>query len=212
MNRYSTLYIIIALLLLYSCQTSQKAVDTMEDIEERAVEQTNAEEAENQELFARYRSQLSDVYASQKHDYPKAFLHRKNEGSNDNTPDYRGFRIQLISTRNVSVVDSVRTHFYQWLKKNPTTYKPRAHRLFRQPYYRVHIGDFQDRERAIIYSRLLKKEFPGAWVVHDRINPKLVPSDTLEMEFAADSITVRHDTTTARTDTLSIELDESSTR
>jgi len=44
--------------------------------------------------------------------------------------------------------------------------------VFRQPYYRVRVGNFKIRENAIEFSRILKNRYPDAWVVHDRIDPE----------------------------------------
>lgn len=211
MFRITTLLFLISVsVTIFSCKTTEETVDRMEEIEQKTAEKIEEEkEGSRGDLLDRYRSNLRDVYASQQHAYPEAFRQREEKMVEDEM-DYRGFRIQLISTRRVSIADSTEMTFLKWLNNNPTSYTPNSYTLFRQPYYRVHIGDFQDRERAIRYSRLLKSKFPAAWVVHDRIRPSRVPADSIDMTFASDSLAAKHDTMRTPTDTLSIDLNGSS--
>ncbi|MFW6348331.1 MAG: SPOR domain-containing protein, partial [Cyclonatronaceae bacterium] len=91
-----------------------------------------------------------------------------------------GFRIQLMSTTDIAVADSMSLEYYDWIETldaesisfSPV---PDAYITFRQPYYRVRIGDFRQRSQANTYLRLLRERFQGAWVVLDTIDPEMVP-------------------------------------
>lgn len=134
------------------------------------------------------RSSLSDVFNSQQHDMPAHLTEKASPERKVARDPHEGFRIQILSTRNMELADSVSVQYRTWADTTITGYKGKAYVSFKQPFYKVHIGDFQDRERAIRYSRLIKKKYPDAWVVHDRIEPDSAPADTVRFELAADTL------------------------
>jgi hypothetical protein len=79
--------------------------------------------------------------------------------------------------------DSTKDNFRAWADENIKGYSPEAYVTFRQPYYKVRVGDFRDQQKANNFSRMLKEEYPAAWVVHDRIEPEFLPADTTRIEF-----------------------------
>lgn len=90
----------------------------------------------------------------------------------------RGFRIQLMSTENVALADSMMLQYYDWageFEDHPFRIIPEAYVTFRQPFYRVRIGDFRRRSDANTYLAILRAHFPGAWVVIDTIDLTLAP-------------------------------------
>lgn len=135
------------------------------------------EEDEFDRFLADNRSFLSDRFAVLEQDIPEIFL-REVAREELETDPYAGFRVQILSTRSVSEADSVRDEFHAWANERIEGYAAEAYIYFRQPNYRVRTGDFQDRNAAIEFSRLVKNRYPEAWVVHDRIEPQNVPSDT----------------------------------
>jgi len=165
----------ITLMILFtSCaSTEETTVGTKDQSEQETVsKQANKQQELNLDS---YLSSLRDTYISSQHEIPEGFLtYRKNE-ENDEANNRNGYRIQIISTRDVSKADSVSQKFQIWSDSLDTYYKPQPYIIFRQPYFRVHVGDFQKRDTAITYSSIIKQEFPGAWVVHDRINLKYTP-------------------------------------
>jgi len=89
-----------------------------------------------------------------------------------------GFRIQLLSTESVALADSMSLEYYDWAGEFdaiPFDVLPEAYVTYRQPFYRVRIGDFQRRSDANTYLAILREQFPGAWVVMDTIDPELAP-------------------------------------
>lgn len=147
--------------------------------------------------LASYRSKLSDVYSTEHQEIPDVFTQKMN--TNENIDRYDGYRIQIISTRNVAIADSTKKHFSAWIDTLGVTYQPNTYIIFKQPYYRVHVGDFSQSNKAYDFSRIVKKKYPDAWVVHDRINPDRAPADTLKMEInknrahPSDSVQVQPD-------------------
>lgn len=179
MFRYLTFAFILLMAGLAACTTTEQAAERDDEPRrETAVEET--EEISNEELISKLnetRSRLSDTYLTQQHDIPEAFL-KKDTTDNSYSNPFDGFRIQVLSTRDINLADSVSTEFRLWADSTFANYVPNAYVFFRQPYYKVHIGDFQNRQRANTLSRIIKQKYPEAWVVHDRIDPESVPADT----------------------------------
>jgi hypothetical protein len=82
-----------------------------------------------------------------------------------------GFRVQVISTADVSEAENARRELTNWLHDEVPQYDAESYLLFRQPFYRLHVGNFRSRADAIEFSRIVKRKFPDAWVVHDQIDP-----------------------------------------
>lgn len=173
-----------------SCKSTEET--TREQDEPIVTEETSDSEAIA--LLDNTRSRLSDVYLTQKQDIPEIYLQADSAKEEVNRNPYDGFRIQILSTRKVEHADSVANSFRIWADTTIAGYSADAYVSFRQPYYKVHIGDFQQREQANQFSRLIKPQYPDAWVVHDRIEPDDIPADTATFEIkkpeplAADSV------------------------
>lgn len=121
------------------------------------------------------RSELDDAYPNDSKT-PEYFLKDSSSSGNRNIGNpYTGYRVQIISTRNKAAADSLAGSFRVWADDHLVGYFPQVYVTFDQPYYKVHVGNFQFQQRASHFTQLLKSKFPGAWVVHDRIEPKGVP-------------------------------------
>ena len=180
--RYILLAAVFALGLTAACSTTEQARKG----DERPEKETTAEFVEGTRenlatLLTRTRSRLSDVHFTQQHDIPDAFLKVDTTDNSYNNP-FEGYRIQILSSREVNVADSVSTQFRLWADTTLAGYTPKAYVFFKQPYYKVHVGDFQSRDKANNLSRIIKKKYPEAWVVHDRIDPSNVPADTARIK------------------------------
>lgn len=195
MNRIFTCTAFLMILFI-GCSTTEKATDTSGDSSEDTSTETDqpifnidaevaeaylAEEMDDfDRLLLENRSQLSDQFSSVEHDMPDVFL--KDFVITDQVVDqYAGFRVQLLSTRNVVEADATKDNFRAWADEHIEGYSPEAYVTFRQPYYKVRVGDFRDQQKANSFSRMVKDEYPGAWVVHDRIEPEFLPADTTEI-------------------------------
>lgn len=193
---------VLLMILLVSCSTTEKASkdssgsndgsdgsETTSDtnqpifnldpeiIEEYLAENMN----ESDRLLFENRSSLSDQFASIEQDMPEAYT-IEFVVTDQIVDQYAGFRVQLLSTRSVVEADSTKDNFRAWADENIKGYSPEAYVTFRQPYYKVRVGDFRNQQKANNFSRMLKNEYPAAWVVHDRIEPDFLPADTTQIE------------------------------
>ncbi|MDZ7757371.1 SPOR domain-containing protein [Rhodohalobacter sp.] len=179
--------------LLLSCSTTESVTEDDDrngterspylEISDEALEEFALEELDEFErtLYLN-RTRLTDRFATIQHDMPELFT-REVAVEERETDQFAGYRVQILSTRDVIHADTTRDNFVAWSDTTMEAYKPNAYIHFRQPYYRVQAGDFQNREKAIEFSRLIKQQYPEAWVVHDRIEPQNVPADTTTFRF-----------------------------
>lgn len=179
-RKFLTVSLILLFMGILGCSTTDKSVEDRPPSD--IVDTTGVETGEAptlQILLNNNRSSLSDVYVSQTHDMPEHFLKTDSSSLSPNGNPFDGYRVQILSTRNLQRADSLRERFRLWADSTISGYTPPAYVSFRQPHYKVHIGDFQRREQANKFSQLIKTKYPDAWVVHDRINPSEVPADTV---------------------------------
>lgn len=92
-------------------------------------------------------------------------IRAKEQGAN---AALEGFRVQLYSGGDLEEANKVRADF---LELYPGF---NAYRLWIQPTFRVRAGDFPTRNEAMMFMNEIRKDFPGAFVVPDRIErPKV---------------------------------------
>ncbi len=128
-----------------------------------------------------FRTRLSDAYAYRENQIPEEFNQIKVEQKEEKNL-YEGYRIQIFSGEHVSNADTVAANFRAWADTTLVGYQPETYVFFKTPYYRVHVGDFHERNRAISFSNIVKRYFRDAWVVYDRVEPARVPADTTVIE------------------------------
>ncbi|MDI6401921.1 SPOR domain-containing protein [Balneolaceae bacterium ANBcel3] len=138
---------------------TQRAEEIMEELPELSID------------LQHYRSRFRDQHHLAYNYIPDSLLEQPAEESRHQRPDNRGFRIQLISTRDARYADEMRADFQEWIRA--VTSPPHAHAYieFQQPFYRVQIGDFRDREAALDFTDFIRLRYPDAWVVHSQIHP-----------------------------------------
>lgn len=120
----------------------------------------------------RYRSRLSDVQITVHNEVPAHFHYSADE--NRQQSSNRGFRIQILSTQDARFADDLRRDFDSWIRDVSSAPYPHSYLEFQAPYYRVHIGDFIDRNKASEFNQFVRLRYPEAWVVHSRIHPARV--------------------------------------
>lgn len=140
-----------------------------------------------QQLLDETRSTLADVEESDQLEVPSHFAQEASSNSAVSGNPYQGFRIQLISTRSVEEADTLSNQFLEWIESEALGYRPEAYVFFKQPYYRVHVGDFQSKARAADFTKLVKQKYPDAWVVPDRIVPANVPPEDVTFSTEEDT-------------------------
>ena len=185
--------IILALIIAIGCATSETVSDSDDstqndrspyfNIDDEAVEEFVLEELDEfeQQLYLN-RNRLTDQFSNIQHDLPEEFT-REVAIEESEEDRYAGYRVQILSTRDVVHADTTRDNFVAWADTTMQGYKPNAYVHYRQPYYRVRAGDFSSREKAIEFSRLIKQEYPEAWIVFDRIEPDRTPADSTIFRF-----------------------------
>lgn len=170
--------IFILLITAVACSTSEQTVrEAMDEIRENYQD----EEVLSALNFENFRTQLSDSYAYRENQIPEAFNRIKVQ-QEEKKNLYEGYRIQIYSGQNMTGADTTAARFRAWADTTIVGYQPDTYVFFRAPYFRVHVGDFHDREKAIQFSNIVKRRFRDAWVVYDRVNPNNVPSDTTTIE------------------------------
>lgn len=83
----------------------------------------------------------------------------------------KGFRIQVFSARDQQVAQDFRTQLRRWWEKNrdaaPRSALPKDAPIiikYSQPYYRVRIGAFAERDVAETALEFVSKEYPKAFI------------------------------------------------
>ena len=83
---------------------------------------------------------------------------------------YKGYRLQVISTTGRDRAQSVKTDL---MNKFP---EQKSYLLFQSPYFKVRIGNFVKKEDANNFRKQLSRYFPqGVYIVEDAI--EYVPGD-----------------------------------
>ncbi|SMO90494.1 SPOR domain-containing protein [Fodinibius sediminis] len=186
------LYLTISLLsfafIFSACSTSRQAADGGPSDAEMADEGMTEEEARAlQQLLDENRSALADLQQSDEVEIPSVFTQEASTGSAVSRNPYQGYRIQLVSTRDVQQADTISSQFQEWIEAEALAYNPKAYVFFKQPYYKVHIGDFHSKEKAAAFTQLIKQKYPDAWVVPDRIIPANVPDEDVTFTTGQDT-------------------------
>jgi hypothetical protein len=171
-------------ILISSCGSSKKTAKKTPKTPSKTTSKKTSSKKILIALLNRDRSKLNDVFATQGNKIPKAFT-KKPDTRNIGNPN-KGFRVQIISTRNVANADSIAKGFRFWADSMITPHAPKVYVLFKQPYYKVRVGNFQFQQRALKLEKILKPRYPGAWVVHDNIKPNYVPPDTVSFKIEDD--------------------------
>jgi hypothetical protein len=83
----------------------------------------------------------------------------------------QGFRIQILSTQNRDDAEIMLENYKIWLASQQLDINPKGYIQFRAPFFRVHVGDFYDRNLALDLVTRMKGQFPDAWVVADTVDP-----------------------------------------
>jgi len=119
-----------------------------------------------------YRNRLADLQAGIRNEIPGHYIQpEKSEEERGRAEQNRGFRIQIISTQDARLADEIREDFEEWISSVSAPPQPRTYMVFQQPYYRVHVGDFLNRQRANEFTDFVRLRYPDAWVVHSQIHP-----------------------------------------
>lgn len=152
---------------------SEREVDdaTIREMEERA-EELLAELPELSVNLENYRSSFTDQQTVFRNEVPDIYL--QTIENDRQTQRNRGYRIQIISTQDARLAEEIREDFEDWISSVSAPPHARTYMEFQQPNYRVHVGNFSDRENAMEFTEFVRLRFPDAWVVHSQIDPARV--------------------------------------
>ena len=112
------------------------------------------------------------------HDVPDRLMEGKVTGGTSRV--VQGYRVQLFSAQDKREADRVYAQAVDWWERNrrdgtlDEVYSgdpadPPVYVVYRQPYYRVRLGNFATRTDALKVLRLLEQNFSRAFVVPDRV-------------------------------------------
>ncbi len=169
---------------MYACSGSQPIIQTDTPIEQEndtsvSITEPVTNPSSTNSYLDTYRSTLSDTYQNKSNSIPEGYATIKVIEENDDQKNlFEGYRVQIYSGQNVAFADTIASIFRAWSDTTIVGYQAETYTFFKTPYYKVHVGDFHDRNKAIYFSNLLKRRFREAWVVYDRVDPWRVPSDT----------------------------------
>jgi hypothetical protein len=154
------------LMLIASCTSTQTAIAPSED-------DTDTEELVSSEFsfgfdIQDYRIIPNDAFFSIENEVPSIF--QPDSTLISAASRNAGFRIQLISSQDMREVEDLRRVFNQWMFDEIHQYETETYILFRQPFFRLRVGNFRSRSEAIKFNNVVKRKFPGSWVVHDQID------------------------------------------
>jgi hypothetical protein len=176
-----SLNILVIGTLFFAC-TSSHSTTSDSEYEESETSESASVDSEISDSESALISRLSDTYSANNNDIPKEFARIKKETEVE-VYLTKGYRIQVYSGQDVFEADTIASRFRAWSDTTIVGYQAETYTFFKTPYYRVHVGDFHDRDKALEFSKLVKRLFRDAWVVYDTVDPYLVPADTVRIRF-----------------------------
>lgn len=116
---------------------------------------------------------ISSAYAQNEHaeviqDQKVDLLVDKHVFLNRHQFNLSGWRIQIFFDSGANSKKKASEALRQFNEKYPDT---DAYLSFKEPYYRVRVGDFRSRLEAEGFLRKVQAEYPNAFATNDYINP-----------------------------------------
>ena len=78
---------------------------------------------------------------------------------------FSGYRIQINFGQDRNQANKVRSDFTLKYPGIPT------YMSYQQPYFKVNVGDYRSKLEAVKNLNLIRKSYPGCFIVKDKINP-----------------------------------------
>lgn len=167
-----------AVLILAGCAGSRGTADEPRpDVDEPIVEEEEVIDHASYERFdpTPYREEDPEPTTLQ-HDVPASLMDGR--VATGGTRTLEGFRIQLFQTQDPTQAESLVDQATDWwlMQKQAgagsslfRTASPPVYNVWRQPYYRVRMGDFATRDAAEAALEEVRGRFQGAFIVPDRV-------------------------------------------
>ena len=157
--------------LLAACSTSTLVVSTTEGTSSSAsVDSIIVLDDYVPIDYSTVRAKANDPLPSVVNPYPAEYKTTRT-GSSART-SRQGYRVQLLSTQVRMEAEVMLENYTIWLASQRFSHPPKGYVQFKAPFFRVHIGDFYERNDALQLVKRLKNQFPDAWVVADTIDPE----------------------------------------
>ncbi len=162
--------IILAFFVVAGCSTSTQVVVTTPGVDDsNAVDSVFVDSDYITLDYASVRARVDDPLGSVTNPFPDDYrVVSTGTAAADNR---QGFRVQILSTQNRDDAEIMLENYKIWLASQSFEVNPKGYIQFRAPFFRVHVGDFYDRNLALDLVKRMKDQFPDAWVVTDRIDP-----------------------------------------
>ncbi|HEX7070454.1 MAG TPA: SPOR domain-containing protein [Rhodothermales bacterium] len=161
---------------LAGCAGSRKAADDTpagDELDEEVVEIVHADYEDFDPTPYRERAPESEALV---HDVPDRLMSGRVGSASVRTLD--GYRIQVFQTQDPSQADEYVDQATDWWFMQKQAGAPGSlfsresapvYSIWRQPYYRIRIGDFASRDAAEAALEEIRGRFSGAFVVPDRV-------------------------------------------
>lgn len=114
------------------------------------------------------------------HAVPARLLDGKMDTRNAGPRNVGGYRIQVYSSQNRNEADAKVEEIMRWWQNAHQSgelddiyphdaSEPPVYLVFRQPYYRIRVGNFATRAEATQFQRYIERHFPGAFLLPDTV-------------------------------------------
>jgi len=165
------------LLVLSGCGSIERVTDEEED----EAELSEAEALAQVETFDvdQYGLEAPERVVDIEHRVPAQLMEVRAGAGVERTVD--GFRVQIHSTDDRRAADDMYTRAEEWWDEkregeelraifdSAVPDEPPVYLVYRQPLYRVRVGDFRSQEQARELMQLLREEFGDAFVARSRV-------------------------------------------
>jgi len=112
----------------------------------------------------------STTYSDQRIEELGNQYREKNEKHND----YKGYRIQIVSISGAMSEERVKEAEKSFLDIYPEVM---TYRIYESPNFKLRVGDFENRVEAEKFFLEIRKDFPTAFVVLDKISVQALEGD-----------------------------------
>lgn len=166
-------YAVVALLLftLSACVPSTLRDGGEGEAEEREVDLSRYEDFDP----APYREEAPAVREEIEHDVPARLLSGRADAGVERT--VQGFRVQILSSKDRDAAERAAVQAEQWWREQAgeapgdlfAADDLPVYTVFRQPYYRVRVGNFTSRAEAERALEYLSKRYSDAFIARDEV-------------------------------------------
>ena len=95
-------------------------------------------------------------------------LVEKHKKVNEANYEFDGWRVQIFSAGGTNSKDKANLAKAEFLSKYPDT---KVYLVFNAPYFKVRLGNFRTKIEALHFIEEIKKDYPFAFAVIDKIEP-----------------------------------------